>query len=121
MFHAWIRDAKTPAAVKLHFIVREVSTGKVAGEGDCEIAAGDGPERTGHATVALKNCRLWSPEDPFLYEVETQGKADVHKDRFGMRTFRLKSGMTLPTRPASSFKMSSRYGTCKAVITTVPS
>lgn len=87
--HAWIRDAKTPAAAKLHFIVREVSSGKVAGEGDCEIPAGDGPERTGRATVALANCRLWSPEDPFLYEVETKGEADVHKARFGMRTFRL--------------------------------
>ncbi|MEI6218984.1 MAG: glycoside hydrolase family 2 TIM barrel-domain containing protein, partial [bacterium] len=87
--HAWVRDAKTPAATKLHFTVREVSTGKVAGEGDCTIEAGAGPERTGSSTVVLANCRLWSPEDPFLYEIETQGEADVMTARFGMRTFRL--------------------------------
>ncbi len=87
--HAWVRDAKTPAAAKLHFTVREVSTGKVAGEGDCTIAAGAGPERSGQAVVALKDCRLWSPEDPFLYELEVSGEADVLKTRFGMRTFRL--------------------------------
>jgi beta-galactosidase len=87
--HVWVKDAKTPAATQLHFTVREVSTGKVVGEGDCAIAEGPGPERKGEATVAIQDCRLWSPEDPFLYEIEAKGEADVLKDRFGMRSFRL--------------------------------
>ena len=37
----------------------------------------------------LSNCRLWSPEDPFLYELEVRSEADVLTTRFGMRTFRL--------------------------------
>jgi hypothetical protein len=86
--HAWLRD-KTAAPSKLHFTVHETSTGKVVAEADCGIPAGDGPERTGHATLALQNCRLWSPEDPFLYELEAKGEADVLKTRFGMRSFRL--------------------------------
>ena len=40
-------------------------------------------------TIPLRNCRLWSPEDPFLYELEVRGEADVLKTRFGMRSFRL--------------------------------
>jgi hypothetical protein len=87
--HAWVQDAKTPAPAKLHFTVREVSTGKVAGEGDCTIAEGPESERTGSATVNLQGCRLWSPEDPFLYEIEAKGEADVLTARFGMRSFRL--------------------------------
>ena len=88
--HAWVRHAGDAAAAKLHFTVREASTGRVAGEGDCEIpAAGTGAEREGQATISIDNCRLWSPEDPFLYELEARGDADVLKTRFGMRTFRL--------------------------------
>ena len=87
--HAWLRHAGAPAATKLHFIVREASTGRVAGEGNCDIpAAGEGSERHTQVTIPLRNGRLWSPEDPFLYELEVRGDADVLKTRFGMRTFR---------------------------------
>ena len=55
----------------------------------CELdAAGAGPEQTGQATIPIRNCRLWSPEDPFLYELDAHGEADALKTRFGMRTFR---------------------------------
>ncbi len=87
--HAWLRHVGAPMATKLHFIVREASSGRVAGEGECEVpAAGDGRERQGQATIPLGNCRLWSPEDPFLYQLEVHGDADVLMTRFGMRTFR---------------------------------
>ena len=88
--HAWVRHTGAPAATKLHVTVREASTGQVAGEADCQIAAdGDGPERKGQVTIPIGNCRLWSPEDPFLYDLEVRGEADALKTRFGMRTFRL--------------------------------
>ena len=87
--HAWVLPAGA-AATKLKFTVREKSTGRIVGEGECEAAAaGDGPERTGRATLAIKDARLWSPEDPFLYELEARSEGDVLKTRFGMRTFRL--------------------------------
>ena len=40
-------------------------------------------------TIPVRGCRLWSPEDPFLYELEVRGEADTLKTRFGMRSFRL--------------------------------
>jgi hypothetical protein len=90
LVRAWVQDAAAPVLTKLHFTVREASSGEVAGEGDCQIAAaGNGAERQGQVTIAIRNCHLWSPEDPFLYELETRGAADVLKTRFGMRSFRL--------------------------------
>ncbi|MEI6810015.1 MAG: hypothetical protein WCN95_14960, partial [bacterium] len=88
--HAWIRNAGDAAAARLKFTVRETVSGKVAGEGECEITtAGEISEKTGQVTIQIRDCRLWSPEDPFLYEIETRSTADFIKTRFGMRTFRL--------------------------------
>jgi hypothetical protein len=39
-------------------------------------------------TVPLGNCRLWSPEHPFLYEAKIGLGSDAAKTRFGMRSFR---------------------------------
>lgn len=87
--HARVRYSGAPAASKIRFTVREVKSGRVAGEGECDLtAAGEGPERDGQATIALRDCRLWSPEDPFLYEVEAHSEADAFTTRFGMRDFR---------------------------------
>ena len=38
-------------------------------------------------TVAIANARLWTPETPFLYELETRTGSDALKTRFGMREF----------------------------------
>jgi hypothetical protein len=39
-------------------------------------------------TVPVANCRVWSPEDPFLYELHLNTGADAVTVRFGMRSFR---------------------------------
>ncbi len=87
--HAWVNHLPPGDGTSLRMIVREVSTGRVAGEATCAIPAGSGAERTGQAVISLRNCRLWSPETPFLYEVEARGTSDAMRARFGMRTFRL--------------------------------
>ena len=88
--HAWLQRAGMRATAKIQMTVREAVSGRVAGAAECEIsAAGDGPEATGQVTVALPDCRLWSPEDPFLYELEARSACDVLTTRFGMRSFRL--------------------------------
>ncbi len=38
--------------------------------------------------VALKGCKLWSPEHPFLYRIELETCADSVATRFGMRELR---------------------------------
>jgi beta-galactosidase len=87
--HAWLRHTGAPAATKLHVTVREASTGRVAGEGDCAVTAGGDGERTVQVTIPIADCRLWSPEDPFLYDLEVRGETDAFKTRFGMREFHL--------------------------------
>jgi len=45
-------------------------------------------------SIPISKCRLWSPEDPFLYELEMNTADDAVKVRFGIRSFRFdrKSG-----------------------------
>jgi hypothetical protein len=38
-------------------------------------------------SIPMQNCRLWTPEDPFLYEVELNTAGDSVRVRFGMRSF----------------------------------
>lgn len=69
----------TGPAQPTHFIVREVKSGKVVGEAD----------GTDKVTIPMPGCRLWSPEDPFLYEVVARTAGDELTARFGMRSFLL--------------------------------
>ncbi len=39
-------------------------------------------------TVPIENMRLWSSEDPFLYELTVKTSGDAARVRFGMRSFR---------------------------------
>lgn len=52
-----------------------------------EMIEGAG-EKTVTQTNRLESPRLWSPEDPFLYEVESRTGGDSQKTRFGMREYR---------------------------------
>ena len=88
--HTYMRGGEGAKATPMHITVREAKSGKVVGENDCIVkAGGDAAERTGVATVKVDGCQLWSPESPFLYELEVRGEADVIKTKFGMRSFRL--------------------------------
>ncbi len=86
--HAWLPQAGAPAASRIKFTIREALSGKLVGEAESTShKVGDSPELTGQATIRLSHCRLWSPEDPFLYELEARTAGDVVKTRFGMRSF----------------------------------
>lgn len=88
--HSWISCIPSPEAADLHITVREVKSQKVVGRGDCKIPAGaTNTKQEGVVTIPISGCRLWSPEDPFLYELEVQSAADNFTTRFGMRSFRL--------------------------------
>jgi hypothetical protein len=45
-------------------------------------------ERVVTNVIKIADARLWSPEDPFLYVLETRTDGDSAKTRFGMREFR---------------------------------
>ena len=39
-------------------------------------------------TIPMENCKLWTPENPFLYELKIATGGDFQRVRFGMRSFR---------------------------------
>jgi hypothetical protein len=43
--------------------------------------------KTVEFTIPIRDARLWSPEEPFLYELSLSTGADTTKTRFGMRSF----------------------------------
>jgi len=72
----------------LYLIVREATSGREVGREQANPAMGKNEEKTFDLTVPIKDYHLWSPEDPFLYEVEVSTQFDRLKVRFGMRSFR---------------------------------
>ncbi|HEY3321826.1 MAG TPA: discoidin domain-containing protein [Planctomycetota bacterium] len=82
------RGASANARAAVTFTVREAKSEKEVGSAPAtiDIDKKDGFE-TGTARVLVKDCHLWSPEDPFLYEVVVNTGADLVRQRFGMREF----------------------------------
>jgi hypothetical protein len=86
---AVLRNDGRAAKAAVRFVVREAKSGKVAGRLTSEpVALAKGAETTVEVRIPLPDCRLWSPEDPFLYTLEADSGADNFRTRFGMREFR---------------------------------
>jgi beta-galactosidase/beta-glucuronidase len=68
--------------------VREAVSGKLAGEVETPLPTGQKVRKI-DVRVPIRDCRFWSPESPFLYELEVSTGADALPTRFGMRSFRL--------------------------------
>lgn len=51
-----------------------------------KLAAGE--EKVVRHTIRIPSARLWSPDDPFLYQLESSTGGDSAVTRFGMREFR---------------------------------
>jgi hypothetical protein len=87
---AVVGNAGAKATSQLVLKVREVRSGRPAGEASSEqIALEPNTEHTVDLRIPIRQCRLWSPEDPFLYELEASTGQDTLRTRFGMREFRL--------------------------------
>ncbi|RYG69022.1 hypothetical protein EON80_10545 [bacterium] len=76
----------------VRFTVREWKTGRVAGEVTQKRTHFEaGSDQTLDVKIPIKGCRLWSPDDPFLYTLEVTTSADRLQQRFGMRELRFNS------------------------------
>ena len=74
------------------FTVRETKSGKIAGQAtNSPLDLAKGAETKLDVRIPLDDCRLWSPEDPFLYTLEVDSGADSVRTRFGMREFKFDS------------------------------
>lgn len=71
----------------INYQVKEVLSKKIIYSGSV-TAKLDGGIDTIVFEARLKNCKLWSPENPFLYELKTTAGKDDQITRFGMRSFR---------------------------------
>jgi hypothetical protein len=68
--------------------VREVNSGRLVGTRQSELLVFEhDDQRTVEMRIPIRDCRLWSPEDPFLYELEMDLGTDAQRTRFGMREF----------------------------------
>ena len=86
---ATLKHVGKPTDFALCCRVREATGDKVVGEAAAEpVHFEDGQQQDVELTIPIAGCRLWSPEDPFLYRLETTTGADTLPVRFGMRTFR---------------------------------
>lgn len=79
-------DNTAPVPVQVE--IREAKSGVVVGSTQGTARRGDsGAVAICDVTIPIPNCRLWSPEDPFLYEVRLTTPGDAGSARFGMRSF----------------------------------
>jgi len=85
----YMDESFAPGKIDLTYCIREVKSQQKVAEGK---VAGN-VAKLGKASVdvfaKISDCRLWSPEDPFLYELEVLSQGDGVSTRFGMRTFRM--------------------------------
>lgn len=81
--HVWLMNvADGEATVE----VRGVKSRQVAGKASARLAAS--PEQVLDLAVPIADCHLWSPEDPFLYELTVRTSGDEVATPFGMREFK---------------------------------
>ena len=78
-------EAKTSNII---FTIKETKSQKVMGVLEKEIKLpSSGKDTIFDVEIPIKNCRFWSPEDPFLYNLKVNTEADEYTTRFGMREF----------------------------------
>jgi beta-galactosidase len=74
---------------EIRFRLREVRTGTTVRSGAVALAGPTAQKLVPvDFAIPIAECHLWSPEDPFLYELELWTAGDYTRTRFGMRSFR---------------------------------
>lgn len=81
-----IRGDLTSADKTLNAVVRERDSGEVVGRGSGTLNA-DGALAMADFTLIINDPKLWSPEHPFLYELETRIATHSQRTVFGLREF----------------------------------
>ncbi len=87
---ALLRNAGSEAGTgAVRFTVRESRSRCVAGIAELpDVDFAPDAEQEVVVSIPIHDCRLWSPEDPFLYDLEVSTVGDSFETRFGMRSFR---------------------------------
>lgn len=64
--------------------------------------------------IPIKNGHLWTPEDPFLYELRFDTGADAARERFGLRSYRF-DPVTKRARSSTGTRISSVAATSPSI------
>ena len=85
-----LRNAgRTPATFTLGQTVKAWKGGEGAGAAaPMPLTLAPGESKAVRQTIRIENAHLWSPEDPFLYVLDTTSGGDSLSTRFGMRELR---------------------------------
>lgn len=84
-----LRGGAAAGPCRVEAEVAEAAGDKVVGKSAAQaLEMGPGETRVLDLTVPIQGCRLWWPEDPFLYEARIRTAGDSLSVRFGMRDFR---------------------------------
>ncbi len=84
-----VRSGEKSASSTVTFLIKEAQSGKIAGEYTTgKLTFDPNGTITIDVEIPVSDCRLWSPETPFLYTLEVSTNADSYKTRFGMRELR---------------------------------
>ncbi len=87
--NAYIHNPTLKDHVQVACKVRGFKSGKV---GSSEVKRikniGEDEAFTVDMTIPMKGCKLWTPEEPVLYEVKVDIGTDALMSRFGMRSFK---------------------------------
>jgi hypothetical protein len=72
----------------IKYIIRESVSKKIIASGSEKTAgADDAGIAKADFVISFDSCRLWSPDDPFLYDIDISTAGDIQTVRFGMRSF----------------------------------
>lgn len=83
-----LRNGEKARLVAVSFKVREWRSGKIVARLSIPPKnLGTQEEARFDARISIPKARLWSPEDPFLYTLETDTGGDQLTTRFGLRSF----------------------------------
>jgi hypothetical protein len=84
---AYIENNYNIEQYKIQYMVKEVTSGRNVTGGYFVTSIEQLQHDTVDLEIKLENCHLWTPEDPFLYELNISTPGDNFSTRFGMREF----------------------------------
>src|SRR5262249_17780493 len=83
-----LSNAGDRSSARLTFTIREAKSGKVLlQQSTGDVVLEHENEQTVAVLISIPRFHAWSPEDPFLYQIEADTGADKFETRFGMRSF----------------------------------
>ena len=79
-----LENLNKAASSGISFIIREKISQAIAGSLSENVALSPDPlqENTVDVKIPVKDCRFWSPEDPFLYTVKVSSDGDEYETSF---------------------------------------